>query len=82
MTAGELRPCWQNCCAADDTEIAAIDDREDSLAPLDEPTIRIRRLITLFEACYHEADKEAEFIAGAIGAGYCPPCSEPTPAPA
>jgi len=81
MTAGELRPCWQNCtAAADDGEIAAIDAMEDSLAPLDESTVQIRRLITLFEACYQEADKEAEFIAAAIGAGsYPPPSSERPP---
>jgi hypothetical protein len=72
MTTAALRPCWQNCCGADD-ELRVIDAMEDSIGPLDEPTIQIRRLITLFEACYHEADKEAEFIAEAIGAGHGPP---------
>ena len=59
MTAGEPRPCWQNCAGADDEEVRLIDAMEDSLGPLNEQTIRIRRLITLFEACYHEADREA-----------------------
>jgi hypothetical protein len=49
-----------------------IDKAEDAIAPLDEQTIRIRELITRFEACYHEADKQAELIAGAIGTGRCP----------
>jgi hypothetical protein len=80
MTTEELRPCWQNCWGADDQEIRLIDAMEDTLAPLDEPTTQIRRLITLFEACYHEADQEAEFIAGAIGLGYCPERSNERPA--
>ncbi|MHC4061873.1 MAG: hypothetical protein ACYSR6_09745 [Planctomycetota bacterium] len=42
---------------------------EDSLAPLDEEAVRIRWLITRFESCYHEADKEAELIVRAIGTG-------------
>jgi len=79
MTTREPRPCWQNCSGADDEEVHRIDAMEDSLAPLDEPTIQIRRLITLFEACYHEADREAEFIAGAIGLGYCPERSNERP---
>ena len=79
MTAREPRACWQNCSGADDEEVQLIDAMEDSLGPLDEQTTQIRRLITLFEACYHEADKEAEFIATAIGAGYCPPRSSERP---
>jgi hypothetical protein len=42
---------------------------EDAIAPLDEQTTRIRELITRFESCYHEADKEAERIIRAIGDG-------------
>jgi hypothetical protein len=80
MTTGQSRPCWENCTGTEDREVAAIDALEDSLAPLDEQTIEIRRLITLFEACYHEADREAEFIAAAIGAGYCPERSNERPA--
>jgi len=73
-----LRPCWQNCYAPDDKrfledkELLAIDAMEDSIAPLDDQTIAIRQLITRFEACYHEADKEAKRIAKAIGSGRCP----------
>src|SRR4030042_2781805 len=86
MSARELRSCWQNCGGADDpnlladSELAAIDAMEDAIAPLNEATVEIRRLITLFEACYHEADREAEFIIGAMGAGQCPPRSNERPA--
>ncbi len=79
MTTREPRPCWQNCSGTDDEEVHLIDAMEDSLGVLDEETIQIRRLITLFQACYHEADKEAEFIAAAIGAGSCPPRSSERP---
>jgi hypothetical protein len=80
-----LRSCWQNCCALDDErfledrELAAIDAMEDSISPLDEETVRIRQLITRFESCYHEADKEAGRIAEAIGAGRCPEESSERP---
>ncbi len=73
------RAWWQNCSGGDD-EVAAIDALEDALGPLDEHTTELRRLITGFEACYHEADKEAEFIAGAIGTECCPPRSNERPA--
>lgn len=72
-----LRPCWQNCYAPDDKriledkELLAIDAMEDSIGPLDDQTTAIRQLITRFEACYHEADKEAEYIVKSIAAGYC-----------
>ena len=80
-----LRPCWQNCYGADnksfleDKELLEIDAMEDSIAPLDEQTTRIRQLITRFEACYHEADKEAERITKAIGTGRCPKESHARP---
>ena len=76
--SNDLRACWLNCYAPDDKrfledkELLAIDAMEDSIAPLDDKTEAIRQLITRFEACYHEADKEAESIAKAIGAGRCP----------
>ncbi len=73
------RPCWQNCGVEADAEMLKIDAMEDSLAPLDEHTAGIRWLITRFEACYHQADKEAERIARAIGAGRCPRESKPRP---
>lgn len=72
-----LRSCWLNCYGPDDKrflrdkELIAIDAMEDSIAPLDEQTIQIRQVITRFEACYHEADKEAEYIVKAIAAGHC-----------
>ena len=81
----ELRACWHNCYAPDDKrfledkELLAIDAMEDSIAPLDDQTIAIRQLITRFEACYHKADKEAERIAKAIGAGRCPKESSARP---
>jgi len=69
-----LRPCWQNCFLPDDEdkELAAIDAMEDSIAPLDDNAVRIRQLITCFESCYHEADKQAELIVKAIGSGRPP----------
>jgi len=73
-----FRPCWQNCILPDDEsflddkELAAIDAMEDSLAPLDDDTVRVRQLITCFESCYHEADKQAELIIKAIGSGRPP----------
>ena len=79
------RAWWVNCAAAhdgsfrEDKELAAIDAMEDGIGRLDEQTTAIRRLITRFEACYHEADKEAERIAEAIGAGRCPPESKERP---
>ena len=73
------RPCWQNCGVEADAEILKIDAMEDTLAPLDEHTAGIRRLITRFEACYHQADREAERIARAVGAGRCPRESKTRP---
>lgn len=61
----KLRPYWQNCFISDDNkdkELVDIDAMEDSLPPLDDDTVRIRQLITRFESCYHEADKQAELI--------------------
>lgn len=76
--AKSLRPCWQNCCSLDDErclrdrELKAIDAMEDALSSVDTSTTAIRALITRFEACYHEADKEAGRIIKAIGTGRCP----------
>ena len=55
----------------DDKELLSIDAMEDSIAPLDDQTAAIRGIITRFEACYHEADKEAEYIIESIAAGHC-----------
>ena len=65
------KPWWQNCGVEPDAEMLEIDAMEDAIAPLDERTTRIRDLITRFEACYHEADREAEYIVKSIAAGRC-----------
>jgi hypothetical protein len=73
-----FRPCWQNCIIPEDEnlhldeELAAINAMEDSIAPLDDDVVRIRELITGFESCYHEADRQAELIIRAIGTGRPP----------
>jgi hypothetical protein len=74
-----LRPYWRNCDTEGDCEILDIDRMEDSIGPLDDNTTKIRQLISGFELCYHEADKEAEYIAKSIGAGHCPPRSNERP---
>jgi len=74
----KVRSCWWNCyapddkSAADDEELVGIDAMEDAIAPLDEQTTAIRRLITRFELCYRAADEEAERIARAISTGMVP----------
>lgn len=74
----KLRPWWVNCYGpddrsfVDDQELLAIDALEDSICPLDDTAVAIRQCITRFEACYHEADKQAELIIKAIGAGAPP----------
>ncbi|MHC4738923.1 MAG: hypothetical protein ACYS9Y_08485 [Planctomycetota bacterium] len=81
----KLRSCWQNCGALDDKsliedeELLGIDAMEESIAPLDEYTTAMRKLITRFESCYHEADKEAEMIIKAIGSGDVPVESKERP---
>jgi hypothetical protein len=74
-----LEEYWQTCGFEADAEVFEIDRLEDSIAPLDDDTAKIRQLISGFELCYHEADKEAEYIAQAIGAGRCPPRSDERP---
>ena len=74
-----FRTYCQACGIEADAEILEIDAMEDAIAPLDEQTTRIRELITRYEACYHEADKEAELIIGAIGSGQCPKESNERP---
>lgn len=76
---GTCRECWQNCGVQADAEMLDIDKMEDAIAPLDDQTIRIRELITRFESCYHEADKQAELIVRAIGSGHCPEESKDRP---
>jgi len=67
------------CGIEADAEVLEIDEMEDSIAPLDNDTTQIRQLISSLELCYHEADKEAEHIVKAIGAGRCPPRSDERP---
>ena len=74
-----FRTYCQACGIEADAEMLEIDAMEDAIAPLDEQTTRIRELITRYEACYHEADKEAELIIGAIGSGQCPKESNERP---
>ena len=72
-----LRPCWLNCYAPDDKsyledkELLEIDAMEDAISPLDSNTAALRQIITRFELCYHEADKEADYIIKSIAAGHC-----------
>ena len=65
-----LRRCWFNTGAEPDAEIAAIDRLEDSLAPLDQHALHIRKLIGTFEPCHHKAERHAQIIVEAIGAGH------------
>jgi hypothetical protein len=80
-----LRSHWQNCCGLDDKDFLndkerqEIDAMEDAISPLDEQTVSIRQLITRFELCYHEADKEAESIIRGISSGKLPPQSSERP---
>jgi len=74
-----VRSCWRNCDTEGDCELLNIDKMEDYIAPLDDETAKIRQLITGFELCYHEADKEAEYISKAIGVGQCPERSNERP---
>ncbi|KPL24731.1 MAG: hypothetical protein AMJ75_02900 [Phycisphaerae bacterium SM1_79] len=76
---GGCRSWWRNCDVEADSEILAIDQMEDSIGPLDTHTTQIRQLIARFESCYHQADKEAERIAKAIGAGRRPTESSARP---
>ncbi|MHC4193295.1 MAG: hypothetical protein ACYSP9_03855, partial [Planctomycetota bacterium] len=82
----KIRSYWRNCGALDDKsliedkELSGNDAMEDSVAPLDNNTVHIRGLITRFECCYHEADKEAEMIVKAIGSGQPPVESGERPA--
>ncbi len=79
------RTCWQNCGALydknllEDKEILTIDAMEESIGPLVDDIVCIRGLIMRLEACYHEADKEAEMIIKAIGSGRCPKESNERP---
>ncbi|MBN2137570.1 MAG: hypothetical protein JW720_07180 [Sedimentisphaerales bacterium] len=80
------RSHWVNCFGPidesliTDSEVFQIDAMSRDLAPLDKNTSLIRQLITGFEACYHQADKEAERIIKAVAAGKPPRKSTARPA--
>jgi hypothetical protein len=82
----KMRECWLNCYGPDDKsfledkELLTINAMEDAIAQLDDQTKAIRQLITRFEACYHEADKEAEYIIKSIAAVRCLEQSQERPA--
>ena len=63
------RWCWENCPGQPDDETRVIDALEDSMAPLDDETKRIRRLIMSIESCHHKAARWVELIIEAIGKG-------------
>lgn len=64
-----MRSCWENCAGEIDREIVAIDSMEDSIAPLDKETVRIRRLVTSLELCHHKAERWVALIIEGIGSG-------------
>lgn len=65
----EVRSWWENCAKEPDKEIRAIDAIEDRIAPLDDQTAKIRRLIGMLELCHHKAERWVEVIIEAIGSG-------------
>lgn len=70
LLAKTLRRWWANCAQKPDDDIAAIDELEDAIKPLDDQTIHIRQLIGCFESCHHKAERHADIIIEAIGAGF------------
>ena len=68
MTAS-CRPWWRNCALEANSEILAIDELEDQLAPIDPNVAQIRELISSLELCHHKAERWIENIVEAIGAG-------------
>jgi hypothetical protein len=68
MTAS-CRSWWRNCALHADSEITAIDEMEDRIAPLSADVSKIRELIAGLELCHHKADRWVYNIIEAIGAG-------------
>jgi len=68
--SGTLRRWWVNTASEADEEMTAIDQLEDSLGPLDEDTVHIRKLIGCFESCHHKAERHADIMIEAIGTGH------------
>jgi hypothetical protein len=60
---------WRNCALHADSEIMAIDEMEDHLAPVGANVSKIRELISSLELCHHKADRWVYNIIEAIGAG-------------
>ncbi len=60
---------WCNCALYADSEITAIDDMEDHIAPIGANVSKIRELISSLELCHHKADRWGYNIIEAIGAG-------------
>ena len=63
------RSWWRNCALHADSEIIAIDEMEDHIAPIDANVSKIRELISGLELCHHKADRWVYNIIEAIGAG-------------
>ncbi len=68
MTAN-CRSWWRNCAVEADSEILAIDEMEDRIAPIGPKALKTRQLISTFELCHHKAERWVENIILAIGAG-------------
>ena len=60
---------WRNCALHADSEIIAIDEMEDHIAPIGASVSKIRELISSLELCHHKADRWVYNIIEAIGAG-------------
>ncbi len=60
---------WRNCALYADSEIMAIDEMEDRIAPLGANVSKIRELISSLELCHHKADRWIYNIIEAIGSG-------------
>lgn len=60
---------WRNCALHPDSEIMAIDEMEDRIAPVGASVSKIRDLISSLELCHHKAERWVEEIIRAIGVG-------------
>lgn len=60
---------WRNCALHADSEITAIDEIEDRIAPIGADITKIRELISSLELCHHKADRWVYNIVEAIGTG-------------
>jgi hypothetical protein len=67
--AKTCRAWWRNCALHADSEITAIDEREDHIAPIGANVSKVRELISSLELCHHKADRWVYNIIEAIGAG-------------